>query len=120
MTTPHECVDALYTQFGEHFGRYGQMFFKTDALEIVQQVADEARREAQRHVERLHAENDVLRSQLDEARNSAHIEVERLDAVKQLASDMLAYFSRQYGDGYDCPEVIAAFLQRGDEILPVG
>lgn len=42
-----------------------------------------------------------------------------MDTVEQLARDLLARLSYDYGDSEDCPEEVQSLFDRGERLLPV-
>jgi hypothetical protein len=42
-----------------------------------------------------------------------------MDAIEQLARDLLARLSYDYGDSEDCPPEVQALFDRGERLLPV-
>ena len=43
-----------------------------------------------------------------------------MTTIEQLARDLLARLSYDYGDGEDCPAEVQALFDRGEQLLPVG
>lgn len=42
-----------------------------------------------------------------------------MDSIEQLARDLLARLSHDYGDSEDCPPEVQALFDRGETLLPV-
>ena len=42
-----------------------------------------------------------------------------MDTIEQLARDLLARLSYDYGDGGDCPSEVEALFDRGEKLLPI-
>ena len=43
-----------------------------------------------------------------------------MNPIEQLARDLLARLSYDYGDSEDCPAEVQALFDRGEQLLPIG